>query len=65
MFRGHTDLMEYVDRIEALAADPARTDLRWQLGIDDHVLDDSIRQCEFINWLDKLVLPRVGMRRNT
>ncbi len=63
LFLGHTDLMEYVDRIEALAADPSRTDLRWQLGIDDHILDDEIRQCEFINWLDKLVLPRMGMSR--
>lgn len=63
LFRGHTDLMEYVDRIEALAADPSRTDLRWQLSIDDHILDDEIRQCEFINWLDKLVLPRMGMSR--
>ncbi|MCP4640079.1 MAG: type 1 glutamine amidotransferase [bacterium] len=63
LFLGHEDLMEYVDRLEALAADPSRTDLRWQLGIDDGVLVDEIRQREFINWLDKLVLPRVGVTR--
>lgn len=62
LFLGHTDLAEYVERMEALAADPGRRDLRWQLGIDDTVLKDEIRQREFINWLDKLVLPRQGMR---
>ena len=51
-FQGHADLVEYVDRLEALAADPERKDLRWQLGIDDDVLSESIRQCEFINWLN-------------
>jgi len=56
-FRGHEDLMDLVDRMEALAAEPDRKDLRWQLAIDDDVLSDSIRQCEFVNWLHKLVLP--------
>jgi GMP synthase (glutamine-hydrolysing) len=63
LFLGHEDLMDYVDRLEALAAAPDRTDLRWQLGIDDTVLKDEIRQCEFINWLDQLVLPRIGLDR--
>jgi GMP synthase (glutamine-hydrolysing) len=51
LFRDHDDLVQYVDRLEALAADPERKDLRWQLGIDDDILRDDIRQCEFINWL--------------
>jgi len=59
-FRGHDDLTDYVDRLEALSADPSRKDLRWQLAIDDDVLSDSIRQCEFINWINKLVLPTAG-----
>jgi len=59
-FRGHEDLMDLVDRMEALAAEPDRKDLRWQLAIDDDVLSDSIRQCEFVNWLHKLVLPTAG-----
>jgi GMP synthase (glutamine-hydrolysing) len=59
-FRDHKDLMELVDRMEALAAEPDRKDLRWQLAIDDDVLSDSIRQCEFVNWLNKLVLPTAG-----
>jgi len=59
-FCGHEDLTDYVDRMEALSADPSRKDLRWQLAIDDDVLSDSIRQCEFVNWLNKLVLPTAG-----
>jgi len=56
-FRGHDDMVELVERMEALAAEPDREDLRWQLAIDDDVLNDSIRQCEFVNWINKLVLP--------
>ncbi|MBL7189452.1 MAG: type 1 glutamine amidotransferase [Phycisphaerae bacterium] len=56
-FRGHEDLMHLVDRMEALAGEPNRKDLRWQLAIDDDVLCDSIRQCEFVNWINRLVLP--------
>lgn len=59
-FGGHDDLMDYVDRMEALSADPNRKDLRWQLAIDGDVLSDSIRQCEFVNWINKLVLPTAG-----
>jgi GMP synthase (glutamine-hydrolysing) len=59
-FRSHEDLADLVDRMEALAKEPNRKDLRWQLAIDDDVLDDSIRQCEFVNWLKKLVLPTAG-----
>ena len=59
-FRGHEDLMDLVDRMEALYKEPDRKDLRWQLAIDDDVLSDPIRQCEFVNWLNKLVLPTAG-----
>jgi len=59
-FRDHEDLVELVERMEALAKEPDRKDLRWQLAIDDDVLSDSIRQCEFVNWLNKLVLPTAG-----
>jgi len=59
-FRDHEDTMELVDRMEALAKEPHRKDLRWQLAIDDDVLSDSIRQCEFVNWVKKLVLPTAG-----
>lgn len=51
-FRGHEDFREYVDRLEALHAAPDRKELRWQLGIDDDILDAGIRQCEFRNWVE-------------
>jgi len=63
-FRDHDDLVQLVDRMEALAAEPDRKDLRWQLAIDDDVLSDSIRQCEFVNWLNNLVLPTAGFLRS-
>ncbi len=55
-FRSHDDLVDLVNRMEALAVEPQRKDLRWQLAIDDDVLDDAIRQCEFVNWLNKIDL---------
>ena len=55
-FREHGDFQEYVDRLEALNAEPQRKDLRWQLGIDDDILSVDIRQCEFRNWVDTLIL---------
>ena len=59
-FRSHEDMMNLVERMETLAREPDRKDLRWQLAIDDDVLSDEIRQCEFVNWLNKLVLPTAG-----
>ena len=56
-FRGHDDMVQLVDKMKELAAEPGRKDLRWQLAIDDDVLSDSIRQCEFVNWINKQVLP--------
>jgi GMP synthase (glutamine-hydrolysing) len=51
-FKGHEDMLSYVSKMEELHKDPSRTDLIWQLGIDEDILDDSIRQTEFKNWLD-------------
>lgn len=59
-FSSHDDMVELVEKMQLLAKEPDRKDLRWQLAIDDDVLVDSIRQCEFINWINKLVLPIAG-----
>jgi GMP synthase (glutamine-hydrolysing) len=61
-FKTHEDLVEYVEKLEALAGDPGRKDLRWQLDIDDDVLSDQVRQIEFRNWINKLVLPLAAGR---
>jgi GMP synthase (glutamine-hydrolysing) len=62
-FQDHDDLAAYVSRLDALVADPTRKDLRWQLKIDDDVLDDNIRECEFRNWIKHLVMPTAAARR--
>jgi len=46
-----------VTRMEALVRDSGRKDLRWDLAINDDLLDERIRWCELRNWLDKLVIP--------
>lgn len=46
---------EMVDRLEALARDPGRKDLRWALAIDDDLLDERLRSRELRNWLDTFV----------
>src|SRR2546426_4702422 len=46
-----------VQRMETLASDPSRKDLRWDVAIGDDILDDRIRQCELRNWVRKVVMP--------
>ncbi len=53
-FKSHNDLVSLVNHMQDLFNDPYRKDLRWQLAIDDDVLSDTIRQCEFINWINKI-----------
>jgi len=61
-FEGHDDLQSLVDRMRLLHAEQDRKDLRWQLAIDDDILDDTVRQCEFGNWIEKLVKPSLESR---
>lgn len=58
MFRDHEDVMVYVERLEMLHKDPSLKYIRWQFKIDDDLLEDRYRECEFINWINKLVMPR-------
>jgi len=58
MFEDHEDVMAYVDRLEAVYADPGLKYIRWQLKLDDDVVDPEIYECEFANWIKHLVLPR-------
>lgn len=61
-FRSEQDLLEYVGKLERLHDEPQRKDLRWQLDIDDDVLSENIRQLEFRNWIQQVVLPRAAER---
>jgi len=56
-FRSRDEAFTHVEQMEALFREPERKDLRWALAIDDDVLSDEIRHCEFINWLKHLVFP--------
>ena len=59
-FEGHEDFTAFVDRLKMLYEKPDRKDLRWQLAIDDDVLNDDVRRCEFKNWINNLVLPSLS-----
>lgn len=56
-FRSHQDLVGYVDKLESLARNPTRKHLRWQRHINEDVLSDQVRQVEFRNWINKVVMP--------
>lgn len=57
-FKGHDDLKEYADQLEAISQDPSRKDLRWKLAIDDDLVSDDIRELEFANWIKYQVLKK-------
>ncbi|WP_206378345.1 type 1 glutamine amidotransferase [Sneathiella limimaris] len=50
----------FIGKWQALHEDPKRSDLRWQLGIDDDVLNTDIRYLELRNWLAAKVYPRLN-----
>lgn len=55
-FADQAALDVFVAELEALQADPTRSDIAWKLGIDQDVLDPAMRQLEFRNWLDAVIL---------
>ncbi len=56
-FSGREDFITYVKLLKDLFAQPNRKDLRWQLAVDDDVLDQDVKRCEFGNWINKQVVP--------
>jgi GMP synthase (glutamine-hydrolysing) len=63
MFKDHDDLLEMVGRLEEIYKNQDRKDYRWQLGIDEDVILDSIRQKEFSNWVKYQAAPYAQGRR--
>lgn len=55
-FKDHNDFVSYVKQLKELAQNPESKSLRWQLAIDDDVLDESIRGREFENWINNQIL---------
>ena len=54
---------KYVDLLETLHSNPTRRDIEWLLGVDTDVTQEGIRQLEVQNWVNRLVLPTMQMRR--
>jgi len=48
---------DHVALLETLHQDPSRTDLAWQLGVDDDILNEDVRRAEVRNWIERLVIP--------
>lgn len=57
-FSDEADARLYKHKLDALDQDRRNSALRWQLGIDDDILDDRIRRAEIINWIECCVLNR-------
>ncbi len=55
-FTDRANLDAYVAQVQALVASPNDSALRWQLGIDDDILDDTKRRSEIIAWVENRVL---------
>jgi GMP synthase (glutamine-hydrolysing) len=53
--------MAHIEQLEALHADPSRTDIALALSLKADVMDQSLRTVEVRNWINHLVLP--NMRR--
>ena len=53
--------MAHIEQLEALHADPSRTDIASALSLKADVMDQSLRTVEVRNWINHLVLP--NMRR--
>ena len=53
-FHTEGDLETYTAELEALDADPSRTDVKWKYGIDEDLLDDAVKQREMMNWLQHI-----------
>lgn len=58
-FTNEADALRWVERYEQLHGAPTNQALAWQLGLDDDLLIESIRQAEPRNWIEHLVLPRL------
>jgi len=58
-YKNQTEVDAMVNSMKALIASPHEKSLRWQLVIDDDVMDADIRQIEFSNWLKTFIHHRL------
>lgn len=61
-FNSHDEMIRYSEDLESIYNNTNLKNLRWQYAVDDDVLSDEIRQLEFVNWLNKLVIPNANIK---
>ena len=61
-FGSHEEMVRYSEDLESIYNNTDLKNLRWQYAVDDDVLTDEIRQLEFVNWLNKLVIPTAKIK---
>lgn len=54
-YKDQAEVDQMVASMKALVASPNEKSLRWQLVIDDDVMDADIRQIEFSNWIKEFI----------
>jgi GMP synthase (glutamine-hydrolysing) len=57
-FADEAELDSYLAKLERLIEAPSDMGLRWQLGIDEDVLDDRTRNGEIVAWIEQEVLKK-------
>lgn len=58
--KNHEDMLTYTEDLKTIYYDNSRKDLRWKYDIDDTIISDDIREIEFANWINKLVIPSLS-----
>lgn len=56
-FSSHNEMIRYSEDLESIYNNTQLKNLRWQYAVDDDILSNEIRQLEFVNWINKLVIP--------
>ena len=59
-FADEAELEVYCRKLDELHKNPNKKDAAWVLGIDEDILDPSLRQLEAHNWIESLVLPNLN-----
>lgn len=54
-FGDHAAAQSFVAELEVLHRDPSRKDIAWKLGIDQDVMDESVRTLEVKNWIENVL----------
>ncbi|OQB32921.1 MAG: GMP synthase (glutamine-hydrolyzing) [Candidatus Hydrogenedentes bacterium ADurb.Bin179] len=57
-FKDEVDMSAYASNLETVYYTPETKNIRWQLKIDEDIIKDDMRECEFVNWLKYAVLSK-------